>query len=126
MDNINKLHNTSVICDNKYILKSFIETDMVSTSKVFTGNNPIEVEMYGTTNNPSVRKSLHHFYELFDFKQIKASHKLGFAKVNHNAINKSTSLWLTISREKGYTNITDSFKFFFITELYNIHRFFSP
>ena len=63
---INKLYKSFSKCDVQQQYKSILEADMISTTEVLPDNITVSLNTHIHVNNPSARKSLHHFYEVLD------------------------------------------------------------
>ena len=65
---MNKLYKYSVKYNNQQQYKAILESSVVSILEIFTDNIPMSPGPYVTVKNPSAKKSLRLFTELFDVK----------------------------------------------------------
>ena len=75
-----KKYKSAGKCDDKNQYKSILEAEMVSTTDIFTDNNPMSPVPSVTVKKPSARNLICLFTEVFDFKQKTAVQRLGAAK----------------------------------------------
>ena len=69
LKNIKKLYKSARKCDDQHQYKAIIEAAMVSTTGRFTENSQMSPGPSATVKNPSARKSLHIFTEVFYVKR---------------------------------------------------------
>ena len=69
LENIKKLYTSVVKYDDQHQYKAIIEAALVSTTDIFTDNNPMSPEPSITVRNPSARKPIRLFTEVLYVKK---------------------------------------------------------
>ena len=80
LENINKLYKYSVKCDDQLQFKEILESSMVSTTEIFTDNNPMSPGPPMIVKKCSERKSIRLFTEVLDVKKKTTVRRVVAAK----------------------------------------------
>ena len=83
---------------------------MVSTPEIFTENSLMSPGSYVTDKNPSARKSLCLFTEVFYVKNKTSVHRVGADKSNFKSIRASSMLWSSTPKRVVKTKINKRIK----------------
>ena len=87
---MNKLYKYSVKYNNQQQYKAILESSVVSILEIFTDNIPMSPGPYVTVKNPSAKKSLRLFTELFDVKNKSAVRQVGGSKSKRKSIRSGS------------------------------------
>ena len=107
--------NSDGKCDDQQQYKAIIETSMVSTTDIFSGNSPIQPSQSMNMKNTSTRKPLHQFLETLEVKPKTDVRIFCAAKSAHKATRQGSILWSNIPKRRGYSKINQQVK----EELFN-------
>ena len=92
LENIKKLYKSASKYYDKKKYKNILESDMVSTTEVFTDNIPMSLGLSVSPKNTRARKSFYQFTEVLYVKHKTAAHRLGDAKSKRKSIISGSML----------------------------------
>ena len=78
---IKDLYKSTGNCDYQQQYKSILGAEVVSTPEIFTKNSPMSPGPSVTFKNPSARKSIRLFTEVFDVKNKTVVRRVGADKL---------------------------------------------
>ena len=103
MNNIKKIYQHAIKCDDQQNLKDILEAALLSTPEGFTDNSP-NVHMISTpVKKSNARKSLCLFTNILDVQPKTAKHRFIAEKSRRKSMKVCISLW-TKKTERAFKN----------------------